>query len=129
MAHSSMKYSMLVNHYWYLETIFITRSKYYPTWISLVVIYCVNISFSWTIKYEVSVIQLGALRTLFLINLQAYILKSSALLKRDFNTGVFLWIFRNFLRTVFCEQSGVCFWVKFQINLHTTHICGRTFCL
>ena len=40
--------------------------------------------------------------SLFLINLQAF--RSTALLKRDSNTGVFLWILRNFKNTYLEEH-------------------------
>ena len=43
-------------------------------------------------------------RSVFLIKLQAF--KSTTLLKRDSNTGVFLWILRNFQEHLFYKTSA-----------------------
>ena len=58
--------------------------------------------------------------SLFLIRLQAF--ESVNLLKRDSNTGVFLWILRNFYKHLFLQNTfGNCFWKEKFSSLQSLH--------
>ena len=62
--------------------------------------------------------------SLFLIKFQAWM--SAILLKRDSNSGVFLWSLRNFLRTTFLQNtsSGSFCKLKFPKRVASCLLCG-----